>query len=317
MAGDDWARAGPPRLSLTQPEPQVPHQPGLERHAEPAWGQEKPGATANLVDVWGAEGADGVETRTSAVMRLAHDLAASASGLDFLYATLATVAEERGWEDVILVLEDPSMGRQLFRRDRKPLDESELFARSLDAPAGVLTAPPDADAELLKTVHDLCAVAVRIDLLRHDAAHDALTALYNRRSFDQLLAQACSRSERYGLAFALVLLDVDGFKAINDQRGHAVGDMVLRTVGLELLRSLRTGDVAARIGGDEFALLLMGGDDQLVETIVNRIRGSVGMAMDGTPIGLSGGTAASPKEGVDPAELYLVADRRLYEAKAR
>ncbi|MDN3554960.1 sensor domain-containing diguanylate cyclase [Halomonas maura] len=88
------------------------------------------------------------------------------------------------------------------------------------------------------------------------ASHDQLTGLYNRRQFDQRFAEEFDRNKRYRHGLAVALLDIDHFKSINDRYGHAVGDDVLRKIGAYLNSSVRASDVAARIGGEEFCLLL-------------------------------------------------------------
>src|SRR5439155_21319787 len=92
----------------------------------------------------------------------------------------------------------------------------------------------------------------------------------NRRCFEAMLAQAAHGSRRYGWSFALVLLDLDGFKLLNDRLGHDAGDAVLRAIGNEMRRALRQGDVAARIGGDEFALILPATDPDFIPPPLSR-----------------------------------------------
>ena len=90
--------------------------------------------------------------------------------------------------------------------------------------------------------------------LQHLADHDALTDLFNRRRFDQELAEIVRYAARYGGGGALFLLDLDRFKYVNDTRGHKAGDEVIRAVGRALRESVRKTDVVARLGGDEFAV---------------------------------------------------------------
>jgi diguanylate cyclase (GGDEF)-like protein/PAS domain S-box-containing protein len=97
--------------------------------------------------------------------------------------------------------------------------------------------------------------------LRHLADHDHLTGLRNRRLFDHDLKLQVARSQRYGEVAGLIVIDLDGFKSINDTRGHQAGDDVLRAVARALTRRLRESDLVARLGGDEFAVLLAHVDD--------------------------------------------------------
>ena len=98
--------------------------------------------------------------------------------------------------------------------------------------------------------------AARFEEMRFLAEHDPLTRLYNRRAFNHRLRVEAARSRRYGKPFALVVLDVDGFKSINDRHGHMAGDSALARVADLLSHELRGPDAAFRIGGDEFALIL-------------------------------------------------------------
>jgi diguanylate cyclase (GGDEF)-like protein len=92
--------------------------------------------------------------------------------------------------------------------------------------------------------------------LRHMADHDPLSWLFNRRRFLDELAGELTASERQGSRGAVLAIDLDGFKQVNDRAGHAVGDEVIKTVSLALVRRLRSGDAAGRMGGDEFGVLL-------------------------------------------------------------
>lgn len=259
------------------------------------------------------EGIEGVRP-DSGLDALAMDLATAASGVSFIYRALERVGSWGDWQDVVLVLDDSSAGRQVFRsRRRPPWEAAHLDART--AEPGLYGDGTPVESAMAATVSRLCTVALRMDLLRHDASHDGLTGLLNRRSFDELLVQSASRSVRYGWPFALVLIDIDRFKAVNDRLGHEGGDRILRTVGAELRQSLRAGDVAARLGGDEFALILAKGDGSLVDALVRRLQAAVHDTLEGEEMGFSAGVALSPVEATDVTELYRMADQRLYEAK--
>jgi diguanylate cyclase (GGDEF)-like protein len=185
-----------------------------------------------------------------------------------------------------------------------------------DADAVYLRAVPDrVPPDVADAVVDLWRVACRVERLAHDADHDALTGLLNRRSFDRKLAQAVAGSSRYGWSFALVVVDLDGLKAINDVHGHAVGDDVLRAVGEQLVGSTRMEDAAARLGGDEFGLIVMKSDGTRVADLLERVTTAVNGALPGLTVTLSSGTALAPEEGSDPEALYRLADERLYASK--
>ncbi|HEX2040555.1 MAG TPA: GGDEF domain-containing protein [Acidimicrobiales bacterium] len=263
----------------------------------------------------GAEGGP-QEAASPLLVSLAADLADCPNGISFVYRALERMAEEQGWHDVVLVLDEPTIGRQVFRSGRgAPWEADVRLAR--DLLPGLYADGTPVRHGITETLTDLCSVALRIDLFRHDASHDSLTGLLNRRSFEELLVQSTSRSVRYGWPFALVLIDVDRFKALNDRIGHEGGDRLLRAVGAELRRSLRAGDVAARMGGDEFALILAKGDAELVTALLLRLESAVRDALEGETTSFSAGLAMAPLEATDPTELYRLADRRLYEAKRR
>lgn len=159
------------------------------------------------------------------------------------------------------------------------------------------------------------------EAIRHMALHDVLTGLANRRYFEEMLARALSNALREGGCFGLVLIDLDGFKPVNDRYGHAVGDVVLKAVAERLLGIMRAGDFCARIGGDEFTVILGGidGEAALIQ-VADKIRAALAepVALDdgrSVAIGASVGHAICPDDGPGPENLVAVADRRMYQAK--
>lgn len=245
---------------------------------------------------------------------LVEALNSAESGLRFVYDLLDQLIEAHALTDAALVVDDATLGRQVFRAARRAPWDWPLRPLA-DLPAGLHTIPDHGDDELDTLITHLAAVALQLDLLRHDASHDSLTGLLNRRSFDDLLSQASSRSQRYGWPFALALLDLDHFKIINDRMGHDGGDRVLRAIGAALHQSLRSGDIAARVGGDEFAVILANSQLESVEGVVFRLRSALGGILQADETGFSVGVALAPAEAVDVEELYRLADARLYEAK--
>jgi diguanylate cyclase (GGDEF)-like protein len=241
-------------------------------------------------------------------------LANSDSGVAFIYAALSQLVSAYRLTDAVLVLDDPTVGRQVFRAGRHSLQDLPDGFDPLAAPAGIHSRPPLAPESGTGVVTQLCAIALQLAVSRHDASHDPLTGLFNRRSFDVMLQQSARRSARYGWKFALALIDLNRFKVVNDQLGHDAGDRILRSIGGHLRRSLRGGDAAARIGGDEFALLIHDGDERALTALMGRVQGSVAGTV-GFDVGFSWGLASSPKESTDPETLYRLADRRLYKSK--
>lgn len=144
------------------------------------------------------------------------------------------------------------------------------------------------------------------------AQQDPLTGLLNRRSLYQLLSHLMAEERE----FTVILVDLDRFKAVNDEHGHLFGDEVLKRVAEAMQCTVREGDVAARYGGDEFAVVVRGGREE-GERVMMRLQEAVAtvsrdMRVD---IGLSGGVAVWPSDGATLEELLQVADRRLYRAK--
>ena len=249
--------------------------------------------------------------------RLVTQLVAAEFGVAFVYAALEEVLASTEAGDAVLVVEEAGLGRQAFRAGRRPIVGSWARGVVQAGQLGLHTLPDGAACAAAGSVTDLCALALRLDVARHDSLHDPLTGLLNRRSFDVELTTACSQAERYGWPFGLVLIDVDGFKSVNDRLGHAAGDATLRAIGSELRRRLRLGDAAARIGGDEFALIVPEGDEDLLPSLAQRLEDAVQAAVPAAGVSVSLGLAMAPSEGTDSARLFLLADERLYRRKRR
>lgn len=149
--------------------------------------------------------------------------------------------------------------------------------------------------------------------LRHAAQHDALTGLANRAQFDERLRQAMSRSARRGSRVGLLMLDLDDFKTVNDRFGHLAGDAVLRDVADRLRSCTRPEDTVARIGGDEFVVLLEDQEDD-VSRVADRIAASLRIPVDSTEVTASVGYAVI-HGAVDPDHLLRAADASMYAAK--
>jgi diguanylate cyclase (GGDEF)-like protein len=170
--------------------------------------------------------------------------------------------------------------------------------------------------ELAQRAGPAIANARRFREARQLADLDALTGLHNRRYFHETLAREVSRAQRYGRRLALVVFDLDDFKAINDRIGHLAGDAVLAEIAERVRDVVRAADIACRVGGDEFAVILpessMGDADQLY----HRVRGAVSsraVAQAGR-LNLSAGIAELT-EADDPTTFFERADEALYRAK--
>jgi diguanylate cyclase (GGDEF)-like protein len=152
------------------------------------------------------------------------------------------------------------------------------------------------------------------------ALHDPLTSLPNRMLLEDRLQHALIRSQRHGTTVAVLFLDLDNFKAVNDKYGHLVGDQLLIAVGERLRQHLRSSDTAGRLGGDEFVVLLeLRNQNDPVEMVADRLRRAlhVPLLLEPAPITVSTsiGIALSESGEEDPEDLLNEADNALLQAK--
>ncbi len=164
----------------------------------------------------------------------------------------------------------------------------------------------------------LASLRAHLEAERALARHDPLTGLANRRHFAEVAGREVARACRFGHPTTVVFLDVDGFKAVTDSRGHAAGDRLLRTVAQALAEEVRELDLVARIGGDEFALLLPATDLAAARTLVGRLREALDGATReaGWPVGFSIGAVVSEPAEADLERMLRAADRLMYQAKS-
>ncbi|HXA53909.1 MAG TPA: diguanylate cyclase, partial [Solirubrobacteraceae bacterium] len=161
--------------------------------------------------------------------------------------------------------------------------------------------------------------------LRHLAEHDSLTGLFNRRLLERQLAMQVARCRRYGEQAALLVIDLDGFKQVNDTYGHKIGDELLQAIAAELQHRLRGTDMVARLGGDEFAVLLAGTtaeDARKVATTLCEAIAGVGVSVGGggdacerISVAASVGVAALDGDSPGAEAALMEADRAMYAAK--
>lgn len=195
-----------------------------------------------------------------------------------------------------------------------------LYGNSLDRVAAAFVAM--ATLFLVRMVNDQHRQLIDLLLLKHqhrEQAHtDPLTGLYNRRALITAAEDAFAEGDVGGVGLALI--DLDGFKAVNDRHGHAAGDELLIQVAARMQRSAGETAMVARLGGDEFALLVTGtGVDSLAAQVDRLLAGlvpsfAVGSAL--VTLGASAGMARAPADGASLTELFAAADRTLYAAKA-
>jgi diguanylate cyclase (GGDEF)-like protein len=203
------------------------------------------------------------------------------------------------------------------------VDGELLGLISVDEPLNGLL-PDRAHVQAIEFFADQCAVAVaharRSDQVRAEALSDSLTGLANRRALDAAVVRAIGRARRDAALCAVLFIDIDYFKDINDTLGHAVGDAVLQRVGRGLRDRLRRGDLLARYGGEEFVALLPDTDLdaalRVAEVLRRRIATLEFKSLTGDlPVRVSIGVAQLSDDLMGSGSLVAAADAAMYEAK--
>jgi diguanylate cyclase (GGDEF)-like protein len=206
---------------------------------------------------------------------------------------IASVLAGTPIEDLHLRLPGPD-GLRIVRINARPLPESVGGGAAL-------------------TIRDVTGEREAQDALRREARRDPLTDLPNRRAFAEAVQAA-------GTSDVVVLVDLERFKPVNDRLGHHVGDIVLLTLGARLRVGIRGGDIAARVGGDEFAVLLRRVHDDEVDELQERVRGVLERSIEAegnlVQVGASLG-ATRVRAGEDPSETMRRADDAMYRDKRR
>lgn len=203
----------------------------------------------------------------------------------------------------------------------RTVEPTEVLQLDRDAFQRLVTGTPELALSLLESLSLRIRNAdQQISDLSDQALRDSLTGLLNRRAFNDRLAEECDRTQRYGEPFSLVLLDLDGFKVVNDNYGHAVGDQVLAWVGRVISEHTRAADSAYRIGGDEFAIICPSSEGEVaaqaakrVVDVMGQLRPPLDFDLD---ITMSAGYAAAPTDARRPDTLFQAGDRALMRAKA-
>lgn len=218
------------------------------------------------------------------------------------------------------VLEDPA-------RFAVPLRVDDELVGAINLTSGSLPHYSDDDLVLLQSLAPYTAVAVRQRLLhaelereRFRAQHDPLTRLANRALFSDRLHHALARTLRTFGTLAVLYMDLDHFKPVNDEWGHEAGDAVLRTVARRIIRAVRGSDTVARLGGDEFGVILEDlADDTAVAAVVEKIQTSLRKPIRWNrhtlDVDVSIGWSIAPRDGTDGATLLQRADAFMYDVK--
>ena len=209
--------------------------------------------------------------------------------------------------------------RQATRHWKKVVAHRDGMHEALGRDPGLRVAILDYFVNICRALRNPKVIELAIyERTERSAVTDGLTGLYNHAFFLQALRQEVLRSKRHGLRAALLLLDLDNFKRVNDERGHVEGDRVLMKAAAVVREGVREIDVAARYGGEEFAVLLPDTSRLGAFVVAERIRRRLEerFARGRSPVTVSGGIAVFPDDASTPADLIVQADAGLYGAKA-
>ena len=214
----------------------------------------------------------------------------------------------------------PGWATELGRRHRKPGSDDFVFETS-DHRWFQLRERRTTDGGVVAVRADITELKANEDRIRHLAHHDPLTGLPNRRLLEDRMTQAFNGARRYSQFVAVMLVDLDRFKVINDTKGHRVGDAVLQEVARRLRSAIRGADTVARQGGDEFVVVLpelrRGNDAARVATkILSELAHPISVDGDQHQVNASIGIALFPQDGSGPDALIKQADLSMYKAKA-
>jgi len=176
--------------------------------------------------------------------------------------------------------------------------------------------PNGSISHFIAILTDISTFKAQEQELIHRANHDPLTGLPNRNEFFLRLNDSLAAAKRHQYTIALLYLDLDGFKPINDTFGHGKGDEVLQQVAVKLKHHIREVDTVARIGGDEFAIILNGTSEEQISSTAKRIIQSISIQIEGSlQLSVSIGISLFPKDATNPLKLLQYADEAMYKAK--
>jgi diguanylate cyclase (GGDEF)-like protein len=202
------------------------------------------------------------------------------------------------------------------RRGSRASESEPPIAPSRNIPSELVTLL----GEVQRLQAELAATQAKVKELEATADIDAVTEIFNRRGFDRELRRSLAYVKRYGTRAGLLYIDLDGFKPVNDQHGHAAGDAVLKAVAAMLTRSVRASDTVARLGGDEFGLILWNlgeGDATVKAWALEAAISEAAIEWEGEPLCVGASIGFAMMGAADElADVLARADRAMYARKA-
>jgi diguanylate cyclase (GGDEF)-like protein len=210
-----------------------------------------------------------------------------------------------------------------LRREKEQVSTEALAAREALV-ENLLRSEQELEARVTERTFDLemalSELKTKEQQLQYIAQHDPLTGLANRTLLEDRIAQAIARARRSGRSVAVLMADLDGFKAINDTHGHNVGDQMLKVISARMSECVRETDTVSRPGGDEFVIVLeelldLADAARVAEKLVEATSWPVNMAQGALRVSISVGLAFFPKDATEPAQLLKRADSTMYAAK--
>jgi diguanylate cyclase (GGDEF)-like protein len=234
---------------------------------------------------------------------------------------LHEILTDRVARDKRRTVDDPAVKARVAELLALPPDASRVDQLA-DGKFMMLTRQPMAGGGWVTLIEDITERRRVEAEIVHLARHDVLTGLANRAEFNARLEEASKRLKRNGGGIAVMMIDLDRFKAVNDTHGHLAGDQLLSEVAHRLQSAVRDTDVLARLGGDEFAIIQEGGPDQREGAVALALRiieiTSKPFDLNGhdASVGVSIGIAMAPEDGIEPGDLLKRADLALYSVKS-
>lgn len=209
----------------------------------------------------------------------------------------------------IVSIEGQWKGELWIRQKNQSLIPTQLTLNSIKRSNGEIS-------HIVAILTDISKFKAQEQVLKYRANHDPLTGLANRNEFFVRLNDSLAAAKRHQYKVALFYLDLDGFKPINDTLGHGKGDEILQQVAIKLKSHIREVDTVARIGGDEFAIILNGTSEKQISSTAKRIIQSISIHVENSLyLSVSIGIALFPKDATNPLKLLQYADEAMYKAK--